>query len=83
MQAWLYVNDVLMAFRESATNLLDLQFSDEDIAPFLKGLRETQQSLMGLRQNAFKKMDQMLGFIQKTQMIETQLHHMMGSLPEL
>jgi len=78
-----YVNDVLMAFRESATNLLDLQFSDEDIAPFLKGLRETQQSLMGLRQNAFKKMDQMLGFIQKTQMIETQLHHMMGSLPEL
>jgi len=28
-------------------------------------------------------MDQMLGFIQKTQMIETQLHHMMGSLPEL
>lgn len=78
-----YVNDVLMAFRESAANLLDLQFSDEDIAPFLKGLRETQHSLMSLRQNAFKKMDQMLGFIQKTQMIETQLHHMMGSLPEL
>lgn len=78
-----YVGDVLMAFREASSNLMDLQFTDEDLEPFLKGLRQTQQSLMGVRQNAFKKLDQMLGFIQKTQMIETQLHHMMGALPEL
>lgn len=78
-----YVNDVLMSLREIVTNMRDIQFSDEDLGPFLKGIRETQQSLMGLRQNAFKKMDQMLGFIQKTQMIEAQLHHMMGSLPEV
>jgi len=78
-----YVYDVLMYLREIVANMRDIEFSDEDLGPFLKGIRETQQSLMGLRQNAFKKMDQMLGFIQKTQMIETQLHHMMGSLPEM
>lgn len=78
-----YVNDVLMLLREIVTNVRDVQFSDEDIGPFLKGLRETQQSLMGLRHDVIKKMNQMLGFIQQTQMIETQLHHMMGSLPEV
>ncbi|MDP3641473.1 MAG: conjugal transfer protein TraH, partial [Alphaproteobacteria bacterium] len=78
-----YVNDVLMSLREIIANMRDVQFSDEDLGPFLKGLRETQGSLMGLRQNVFQKMNQMLDFIQKTQMIEAQLHHMMGSLPEM
>lgn len=78
-----YVNDVLMSFREAAANLMDQQFTDEDLTPFIKGLRETQSSLSGVRQNALHKLDQMLGFVQKTQLIETQLHHMMGVASEL
>jgi hypothetical protein len=78
-----YVNDVLMLFREAVSNLKDVQFNDEDLDVFLKEIRITQHSLLGVRQNTFQKIDQMLGFVQKTQMIESQLHHMMGSFSEM
>ena len=78
-----YVNDVLMLFREAVSNLKDVQFNDEDLDVFLKEIRITQHSLLGVRQNTFQKIDQMLGFVQKTQMIESELHHMMGSFSEM
>lgn len=78
-----YVNDVLMLVREATSDIKDVQFTDEDIEPFLMEIRKTQQALYGVRQNVMQKFDQLLGFIQKTQMIESQLHHMMGSVSEM
>lgn len=78
-----YIQDVLMLFKEAIANLRDVQFSDDDFDIFLRGIRETQQSLVGVKANAFQKMDQMMGFVQKTQMIETQLHQMMGTMPSV
>lgn len=78
-----YVNDILMCIREAVSQIKDEQFYDDDLEEFLKNIRESQQSLMGVRQNTFQKIDQVLSFVQKTQMIETQLHHMMGNLSEM
>ena len=77
-----YVNDVLMAIREATVNMKDIQFNDDDLEYYLNEVRKTQAALSTVRQSVFLKFDQMLGFIQKTQLIEKELHHMMGSLSE-
>jgi conjugative transfer pilus assembly protein TraH len=75
-----YVNDVFDAFHDGIHQLRALQFTDEHIQPFLEGMQNSRKTLFQHRQSVFAKMDMMLGFMQKTQMIEKQIHHMMGGL---
>jgi len=75
-----YINDVFDAFQDGIHQLRALQFTDEHIQPFLEGMQNSRKVLFQHRQSVFAKMDMMLGFIQKTQMIEKQIHHMMGGL---
>jgi conjugative transfer pilus assembly protein TraH len=75
-----YVNDVFDAFHDGIHQLRALQFTDEQIQPFLEGMQNSRKTLFQHRQSVFAKMDMMLGFMQKTQMIEKQIHHMMGGL---
>ena len=75
-----YVNDVFDAFQNGIHQLRALQFTDEHIQPFIEGIQQSRKLLFQNRQSVFAKMDMMLGFMQKTQMIEKQIHHMMGSL---
>jgi len=75
-----YINDVLDAFQDASHHLKALQFTDEHVAPFMEGIRQSKIQLSLHRDSAFAKMDLLLGFIQKTQLIEKQIHTMMGSL---
>ncbi len=75
-----YINDVFDAFQGGIHQLRALQFTDEHIQPFIEGIQNSRKLLFQHRQSVFAKMDMMLGFMQKTQMIEKQIHHMMGSL---
>lgn len=47
---------------------------------FLKQLRIARERITVRRNNAFQHMDNVLSFIQSTQLIEKQLHSMMGSI---
>lgn len=73
-----YVDDVLSGIQEASTVIKDIQFTDHDIEFFLSEIRKTKKMLGTIRQSAFLKMDQLLGFIQKTQLIENQLHSALG-----
>jgi conjugative transfer pilus assembly protein TraH len=75
-----YINDVFDAFHDGIHQLRALQFTDEHIQPFLEGMQNSRKTLFQHRQSVFAKMDMMLGFMQKTQLIEKQIHHMMGGL---
>ena len=75
-----YVNDVFDAFHDGIHQLRALQFTDEHIQPFLEGMQNSRKTLFQHRQSVFAKMDMMLVVMQKTQMIEKQIHHMMGGL---
>lgn len=75
-----YITDVFDAFQGGIHQLKALQFTDEHIQPFLEGIQNSRRVLFQHRQSVFAKMDMLLGFMQKTQMIEKQIHHMMGHL---
>jgi conjugative transfer pilus assembly protein TraH len=75
-----YIQEVLTAFQEGAGHLREIQFNDDYIKEFVDGLRETRQRLSGFRQSIFSKMDLMLGFMEKIQLLEKQIHHMAGTL---
>ena len=75
-----YITDVFDAFQGGIHQLKALQFTDEHIQPFLEGIQNSRSVLFQHRQSVFAKMDMLLGFMQKTQMIEKQIHHMMGHL---
>jgi conjugative transfer pilus assembly protein TraH len=75
-----YINDVFDAFQNNTQQLRSFQFTDEHIQPFMDGMNESRKTLAQHRESVFSKMNTMFGFVQKTQMIEKQLHHMMGGL---
>jgi conjugative transfer pilus assembly protein TraH len=78
--AYKYINDVLDAFQDGINRLKSLQMTDQHVQPFMEGMRHARTHLNLLRDSSFAKMDLLLGFIQKTQLIERQLHSMVGSL---
>lgn len=75
-----YIGDVLDAFQNATQQLRSFQFTDEHIQPFLEGIHSSRKILLQHRHSVFAKMDMMLGFVNKTQLIEKQIHHMLGSL---
>jgi len=78
--AYKYINDVFDVFQDGINQLKAIQFTDVHFKPFIDGIRKARQHLMGYRMSAIAKMDLLLGFIQKTQLIERQLYTMLGSL---
>lgn len=75
-----YINDVFDLFLDGVNRLKTLQFTNEQTQPFLEGVRHARHHLNTLRGNAFARVDMLLGFMQKTQMIEKQIFTMVGSV---
>jgi conjugative transfer pilus assembly protein TraH len=75
-----YLQEVLSAFQEGASRLREIQFTDTYLKEFVDGIRDSRKTLSQFRQSIFAKMDLMLGFADKIQLIEKQVHHMAGSL---
>lgn len=75
-----YVVDVLDLVQDSVTQLKSVQVNDQDVDHLLKHLRIARERITVRRSSAFQQMDNVLSFIQATQLIEKQLHVMLGGV---
>jgi conjugative transfer pilus assembly protein TraH len=74
------VLEVIDIVHDSVSQLRAVQVDDSHMERFLKQLRTARERITMRRNNAFQHMDNVLSFIQSTQLIEKQLHSMMGTL---
>ncbi|MBW8308889.1 MAG: conjugal transfer protein TraH [Candidatus Paracaedibacteraceae bacterium] len=77
-----YILEVLDIVHESVIQLKSAQVDDAHIDRFVKSLRHARERVTERRQSAYQQMDSTLSFIQATQLIEKQLHAMLGSMTD-
>ena len=75
-----YVLEVIDIVHDSVTQLKSIQVDDAQIERFLTQLREAREKVIIQRQSAFQQMDNILSFVEATQLIEKQLHVMLGNV---
>ena len=75
-----YVLEIVEIVHDSVTQLKSVQVDDSNIERFLKQLRTARERITLRRNSAFQQMDSVLSFVQATQVIEKQLHVMLGSV---
>jgi len=74
-----YILEVIDIVHDSVTQLRSVQVDESHMERFLKHLRVARERITARRNNAFQHMDNVLSFVEATQLIEKQLHVMMGS----
>jgi conjugative transfer pilus assembly protein TraH len=74
-----YVLEVIDIVHDSVAQLRAVQVDESHMEKFLENLRIARARITVRRNNAFQHMDTVLSFIQSTQLVEKQLHVMMGS----
>jgi conjugative transfer pilus assembly protein TraH len=74
-----YVLEVIDIVHDSVAQLRAVQVDESHMEKFLNQLRIARERITIRRNNAFQHMDTVLSFIQSTQLVEKQLHVMMGS----
>jgi conjugative transfer pilus assembly protein TraH len=77
-----YVMEVIDIVHDSVSQLRSVQVDDSHMERFLNQLRIARERITARRNNAFQHMDNVLSFVQSTQLIEKQLHVMMGGIAE-
>ena len=77
-----YVLEVIDIVHDSVSQLRSVQVDDSHMERFLNQLRIARERITARRKNAFQHMDNVLSFVQSTQLIEKQLHVMMGGIAE-
>ena len=75
-----YIIEILNIVSDGLTQVKLVQIDDTHINTLQKQLSEVRTRLIERRQNAFEKLDTALSLIQKTQVIERQIHQMMGTI---
>jgi len=75
-----YILEVIDIVHDSVTQLKSVQVDENHMEMFLRQLRTARERITKRRQNAYQHMDTTLSFIQSTQLIEKQLHTMLGSM---
>ncbi len=75
-----YVTEIIDIVFESVVNLKAVQVREDDIKDFLEELRYARERINAKRKSAYQQMDSALMMIQSTQLIEKQLHVMMGGM---
>jgi conjugative transfer pilus assembly protein TraH len=75
-----YVIEVIDIIHDSVVQLKSVQVDDAHITTFLESLSAARQRIIQGRQSAYQQMDTTLSFVQATQLIEKQLHAMLGSV---
>lgn len=75
-----YVLEVIDIVHDSVAQLRSIQVDDSHMESFLNELRHARERITARRNSAFQHMDNVLSFIQSTQLIEKQLHSMMGTV---
>ena len=72
--------EVIDIVHDSVAQLKSLQVDDVYVDRFLNQLRHARERITERRKSAYQQMDSTLSMIQSTQIIERQLHVMMGSV---
>ena len=75
-----YIIEVLTLVNEGLAQMRITQVDDSEIKELQKQLSLVRKRLVERRHSAFEKLNATLSLIQKTQFIERQLHHQMGTL---
>ena len=75
-----YVLEVIDIVHDSVAQLRSVQVDESHMERFLNHLRIARERITVRRNNAFQHMDNVLSFIQSTQLIEKQVHSMMGTI---
>ena len=75
-----YVLEVIDIVHDSVSQLRAVQVDETHMERFLNQLRTARQRITARRNSAFQHMDTVLSFIQSTQLVEKQLHVMMGGV---
>lgn len=75
-----YVLEVIDIVHDSVVQLRSVQVDEAHMKSFLNQLRHARERILQRRQSAYQHMDSTLSMIQATQLIEKQLHAMMGSV---
>ena len=75
-----YIMEVIDIVHDSVAQLKSLQVDDVYVDRFLNQLRHARERITERRKSAYQQMDSTLSMIQATQVIEKQLHVMMGSV---
>ncbi|MBP9776437.1 MAG: conjugal transfer protein TraH [Alphaproteobacteria bacterium] len=75
-----YVIEVIDIVHDSVAQLKSIQVDDAHMDRFLNQLRHARERITQKRQSAYQQMDSHLSMIQSTQVIEKQLHVMMGNV---
>lgn len=75
-----YILEVIDIVHDSVSQLRSVQVDDTHMEQFLKQLRLARERITVRRNTAFQHMDNVLSFIQSTQLVEKQLHVMMGGM---
>ena len=75
-----YVLEVLDIVHDSVVQLRAVQVDEAHMQRFIDDLRHARERIIQRRGSAYQHMDSTLSMIQATQLIEKQLHSMMGSV---
>lgn len=75
-----YILEVIDIVHDSVTQLRAVQVDESHMERFLYQLRIARERITVRRNNAFQHMDNVLSFVEATQVVEKQLHVMMGSI---
>ncbi len=75
-----YISEVLDDVSDGVTQLKAVQVDDSHIKRFQGGLTLARERITERRNSAFQHMDTLLSFVQKTQLIERQIHSMLGNV---
>jgi conjugative transfer pilus assembly protein TraH len=75
-----YILEVIDIVHDSVTQLRSVQVDETHMERFLNNLRIARERITARRNHAFQHMDNVLSFVEATQVIEKQLHVMMGSV---
>lgn len=75
-----YILEILTIVSQGLTHLREVQVDEGAIATLQKQLVEARKRIAERRHSAFERLDTALSLIQKTQAIEQQVHHMMGTV---
>jgi conjugative transfer pilus assembly protein TraH len=75
-----YVLEIIDIVHDSVVQLRSVQVDEANIERFLQQLRQARARIVQRRKSAYQEMDTTLSFIQATQLIEKQLHMMLGGV---
>ena len=75
-----YISEVLDVVNDGVNQLKAVQVDDSHIKRFQGGLTLARERITERRNSAFQHMDTILSFVQKTQLIERQIHSMLGTV---